>query len=78
MDILYQLSNLFYQDAEDLQDKDPEYQNLRRLEGRFFEQVPEELREKIYDVQTEIEYHALLRSFLYGLRVGFAAAELRS
>ena len=50
MDILYQLSNLFYQDAEDLQDKDPEYQNLRRLEGRLFEQVPEELREKIKEL----------------------------
>ncbi len=76
MDILYELSYLFFQDAENLQDKDPEYKNLKSLESKLFEEIPEELRGKICDAQTEIEYETLLNSFLYGLQVGFAASKL--
>lgn len=76
VDILYELSRLFFQDAETIDGKDPEYRNLKRLEGRLFEQIPEDLRGKLIDVQTEIDYHNLLNYFLYGLQVGFAASKL--
>lgn len=76
MDILYELSYLFFQDSETLDNKDPEYKKLKHLEGKLFEQIPEELRGKICDLQTEIEYRNLLDCFLYGLQVGFAAAKL--
>ena len=76
MDILYQLSRLLFEDAESLDGKDPEYQNLKRIEGQLFEQIPEDLRGKLIDTQTEIAYHTLLNYFLYGLQVGFATLEL--
>jgi hypothetical protein len=76
MDILFELSYLFNQDAQSLGNKDKEYKDLKSIEGQLLEQIPEDLRGKLIDVQTEIAYHNLLNCFLYGLQVGFAALEL--
>lgn len=76
MDILYELSRLLFQDAETIDDKDAEYKNLKLLEGRLFEQIPEDLRGKLIDTQTQIDYHTQLNCFLYGLQVGYAASKL--
>ena len=76
MDILFELSYLFNQDAQSLGNKDKEYKDLKSIEGQLLEQIPEDLRGKLIDVQTEISYHNLLNCFLYGLQVGFAALEL--
>lgn len=76
MDILFELSSLLSQDAESLNNKDPEYQKLKHLESQILEQIPEPLRGKLIDVQTEIQYQTLLNCFLYGLQVGFAASRL--
>ena len=80
MDILYELSYLFYQDAENLKGKDPEYRNLKSIEGQLLEQVAklagEELRGKLIDAQTEIAYRNFLNCFLCGLRTGFAVSDL--
>ena len=76
MNILHELSCLLFQDSETVDNKDPEYQKSKCLEGRILEQLPEDLRGKLIDVQTEIEYQALLRCFLYGLQVGLAASNL--
>ena len=74
MDILYELSYLFYQNAQTLDNKDLEYKNLKNMEGRLFEQIPEDLRGKLIDVQEEIEYHSLLNCFLCGIQVGLAVS----
>lgn len=80
MDILYELSYLFFQDSESLDDKDPEYRSLKRLEGELLGLISkaagEELKGKLLDVQVEIAYHNLLQYFLCGLRLGFAASNL--
>ena len=76
MDILFQLSDLLFQDTEELINKDLEYRNLKRTEGRLMEQLPVELQGKLLEVQMELGYHDLLRCFLQGIRVGIAASEL--
>ena len=80
MDILSKLSTLLFQDISNLNDKAPEYVVLHRKSAKILdtllEQIPEDLRGKLIDVQTEIAYHNLLNCFLYGLQVGFAALEL--
>ena len=68
MDILCELSCLFFRDSETLDNKGPE--------GQLLEQVPEELRGKLIEVQTEIAYRNFLTCFLCGLRLGFAAPDL--
>ena len=57
MDILFELSYLFNQDAQSLGNKDKEYKDLKSIEGQLLEQIPEDLRGKLIDVQTEISYH---------------------
>ncbi len=78
MDILYELSYLFFQDSENLDNKDPEYKKLKKLEGQLLELVSraagEELKTKLIDIQVEIAYHNLLQYFLCGLRLGFAVS----
>ena len=76
MKLLFDLSQLLYEDAETLTHKAPEYTHLKSLEGRLFENVPEELRTKLIDVQSEIKCHTLLNCFLYGVQLGFAASQL--
>lgn len=79
MDILYELSYLFFQDSESLDNKDPDYRNLKQLESQLLELIAtaagQELRDKLTDVQVEIAYHNLLQYFLCGLRLGFAASD---
>lgn len=76
MDILYELSYLFFENAESLENKPPEYRNLKEIEGKLLGQLPEELRGKLIDIQAEIAYRNLLHCFLYGLQVGYAASNL--
>lgn len=77
MEILYELSRLLFEDAETLNGKSQEYRDLKRLEGQLMEKIPVELRGKLTDVQSEIEYKTLLDCFLYGIQVGVAASNLR-
>lgn len=76
MDILYEISQLLYEDASNLNHRDPDYVHLCRIEADLFEHVTEALGEeatgKIHDVQNERSEIDRLRCFLYGLRLGIA------
>ena len=79
MDILYEISQLLYEDSSNLENRNPNYVALRNLEARHFDQIAsalgQEETDKLIDIQEEIELIDKLRCFLYGLRLGIALLE---
>lgn len=79
MDILYEISQLLYEDSSNLENRDPNYVALRNLEARHFDQIAsalgQEEMDKLIDIQEELELIDKLRCFLYGLRLGIALLE---
>ena len=76
MDILYEISQLLYEDASDLRNRDPDYVALCQIEGDHLERITaalgQEETDKLIGVQTERAEIDKLRCFLYGLRLGVA------
>jgi len=81
MNIIFQLTDLLYEDASSDR-HGPEYRELLRLETRHLEALShtagEDIVEKLTDVQGELLQFRLMRSFLYGLRLGAELLDLQT
>ena len=76
MDILYEISQLLYEDSSNLEGRSPDYVALCQIEAGHFERIAETLgqeeADKLIEVQEERSQIDKLRCFLFGLRLGVA------